>query len=312
MIYEKTSIESSDSNQQISVESIAIPFLHKRLLSVVNRPRIVPFLDPNDSIQRNNLLSIAKKSLLTICFDVEQEYQGIIDMGGHSGELSHLYDGCLLTSPDHTISLSPNKRRDLKRLKNRLSETGEVEYLLSTEQNIDKLKFDRFSNLLKMSYNQKRVNTRWGIEKNRELLKKVLAFRGSLLFELTLNEKPIAFAHCQKMSNNRLVYMTPTYDEEYAKFSPGMQLLLNIMDYCVSNNMALDLGKGNNGYKELFDSKNYPLYAIFIFDTKIGKLMTKPIKLLLNLFIFIKRRKNKRHLGKFRLIPFLIGRLYVR
>ena len=292
MIYEKSFIESSDAHQQVSVESIRIPFLHKKLLSVVNRSRIVPFLDPNDSIQRNNILSIAKKSVLTICFDVEQEYQIIIDLAGHNSELFHLYDGCLLTSSDQSITLKPNKRRDLKRRKNRLSETGEVEYFLSTKHNIDKLKFDRFFNLLKISYDQERVNTRWGIEKNKALLKRILSFQDVLLFELTLNKKPIAFSYCQIMSNNRLVYMIPTYDEEYAKFSPGMLLILNIMDYCVSKNMVLDLGKGNHGYKELFDSKNYPLYSMFIFDDKFGKLILKPIKLLLNLFIFIKRRSN--------------------
>jgi len=231
--------------------------------------------------------------MLTICFDVEEDYQGIIGLAGYSSELLELYNGYVLTSLDQTISLRPNKRRDLKRRKNRLSETGEINCAINKGQDIDKIKFDHFFNLLKMSYDQKRVNTSWGIEKNKDLLETILNFQDSLLFELTLNTKPIAFAQCQIMSNNRLVYMIPTYDEEYAQFSPGMLLILAIMDYCVSNNMILDLGKGNLGYKERFDSKSYSLYSIFIFDNIFGKLILKPTKLLLNLFIFIKRRKNK-------------------
>lgn len=292
MFYKKSFIESSDRNQQISVESIGIPFLQKRLLSIVNRSRIVPFLDPNDSIQRDNIISIANKSVLTICFDVEEDYQGIIGSAGHASELFQLYECCLLTSPDKNISLKPKQRKDIKRCRDRLSETGEIKYLVNTRQNIDKFKFDLFFNFLKMSYDQERVNTRWGIEKNKGLLKKILNFQDSLLFELTIDDKPIAFAHCQMMSNNRLVYMIPTYDKDYSKFAPGMQLLIYIMDYCVSNNIVLDLGKGNRGYKEKFDSKTYSLYSIFIFDNKIGKLILKPIKLLLTLFIFIKRRNK--------------------
>lgn len=292
MIYKKSVIESSDINQSLTVESIAIPFLHKRLISVVNRSRIVPFLNPDDSIQKDNILKIVKESILTICFDVEQNYQEIIKSAGYNSELFQLYECCLLTSTDHNISLKPNKRRDLKRRKNRLLEAGDVEYVLTTKQDIDEPKFDYFFNLLKISYDQQRVNTRWGIEKNKKLLRTIVDFEGSLLFELTLNGKPIAFAHCQLMPNNRLVYMTPTYDEEYAKFSPGMLLILNIMDYCHAKNMVLDLGKGNSGYKEHFESINYSLYSIFIFDNNIGKLIVKPVKLLLDLFIYIKRRSK--------------------
>lgn len=292
MFYEKSFIESSDTNQQISVESIEIPFSDKKLLAVINRSRIVPFLDPNDRVQKNNILSIVKKSVLTICFDVERDYQGIIDLGGHNSELFQLYDCCLLTSPDQNISLKTKQRSELKRRKNRLSEKGEIKYLINTRQDIDKFRVDHFFNLLKMSYDQKRVNTRWGMEKNKDLLETILHFQDSLLFELTLNEKPIAFAHCQIMPNNRLVYMIPTYDKEYAKFGPGMLLLLYIMDYCVSKNMVLDLGKGNHGYKEQFSIIDYPLYSIFIFESIVGKLMIKPMKLLLNLFIFIKRRNK--------------------
>jgi hypothetical protein len=291
--YEKSFIETSDKNQQISLESVRIPFFQKRLLNVVNKSRIVPFLDPDDSIQRNNILTTAKNSALTVCFDVEQKYQNIINLAGYSSELFHLYDCCCLKSLDRNTSLRPNKRRDLNRRKKRLSETGEINYVISKGQDIDKFKFDHFFNLLKASYDQGRINTMWGIEKNKNLLKTILNFQDSLLFEMTLNKKPIAFAHCQLMSNSRLIYMIPSYDEDFSKYSPGMLLILNIMDYCIENNMILDLGKGSFGYKEQFDLNNYSLYSIFIFNNNIGKLMVEPIKLLLKLFIFLKRRKNK-------------------
>ncbi|MEI6708284.1 MAG: GNAT family N-acetyltransferase [Methylococcales bacterium] len=294
MIYEKSFIESSDKNQQISVESIVIPVLHKILISVVNRSRIVPFLDPNDSIQRDNIISIINKTILTICFDVERNYQEIISLSGHNSELLQLYKCCLLISPDQNIALKSKHRKNTKRLKNRLSEIGEIDFIITKGQDIDKIKFNNFFNLLKASHDQGRVNTRWGIEKNKNLLETILMFQDSLLFELTLNKKPIAFAHCQIMSNNRLVYMIPTYDREYAKFALGMQLLLNIMDYCVSKNMILDIGKGVHGYKEHFNIKNYSLYAIFIFDKNISKLIFKPINLLIKLLILIKR-KNKNY-----------------
>ena len=293
MFYEKNFIVSSDESQQISLEFIKIPFLYKKIISVVNRLRIVPFLDPNDLNQRNDIINIAKESLLTICFDMQVDYQEIIDSSGYGSELFKLYDGYLLTSLDQTISVKPNKRRDLKRRKNKLLEIGEVSCIVSKAQDFDNIKFNHFFNLLKISFDQKRVNTVWGMEQNKDLLRKVLGFQGSLIFELTLNKKTIAFAQCQIMSNNRLVYMIPSYDEEYAQFSPGMLLILSIMDYCALNNMILDLGKGNVSYKERFNTESYPVYIVFIFNNIIGKLILKPIKLLLNLFIFIKRRKNK-------------------
>lgn len=103
----------------------------------------------------------------------------------------------------------------------------------------------------------------FGVRWTRELLdrlhtRKDVAF-GGVLSTLRAKGKIVA-AHFGMRSATRLHYWFPVYDHEFAKYSPGLTLLLRIAEHAKSNGVeAIDLGKGESFYKSRLANAQVPL-----------------------------------------------------
>jgi hypothetical protein len=291
MILRRDIIKTSDDNSSVTVETVVWPFPRKKIITLINRPRILPYIDRHDPVLTSNVKTEIDASVLTICFDVKNDYFDENEPYRNKYFLIQLYNCCSLVSTDPEVAFKARFRSDLKRQTKRLGELGKVGLSYVKGEDIDATKFDGFYGLLKESRDSKRNKTRWGLEKNKEMLRQIVNYTNSLFFELTVNDKPIAFAHCLLMSDG-LIYLIPTYDSQYSKYSPGMLLFSYLVKYCEEENLILDLGKGDTGYKKKFQTISYPLNAAFVYNSPIGRMLSVPLKYLLRISIVLMRKSH--------------------
>lgn len=87
---------------------------------------------------------------------------------------------------------------------------------------------------------------------------KILAYRmldkGFLLHYLEIAGRKIAF-HYGFRSGDRIYYFTPSYDQDYRKFSPGKILLADLIKFSYSKAQIFDFQNGEEPYK--LDYANY-------------------------------------------------------
>jgi CelD/BcsL family acetyltransferase involved in cellulose biosynthesis len=92
-----------------------------------------------------------------------------------------------------------------------------------------------------------------GVNWVRELLEQILTFRGrefsAMLSVLYAGETPLAICYLLR-SGSVLHSWFPAYDREYGRYSPGMQLNMEILRAAPSLGITrVDLGKGKEEYK---------------------------------------------------------------
>jgi CelD/BcsL family acetyltransferase involved in cellulose biosynthesis len=84
------------------------------------------------------------------------------------------------------------------------------------------------------------------------------AFAGAL--SAVYAGEALVAAHMGMRSESVWHWWFPTYDHAFAKYSPGALLLLRLAEAAADQGVStLDLGKGNDGYKESFADKAIPL-----------------------------------------------------
>ena len=66
---------------------------------------------------------------------------------------------------------------------------------------------------------------------------------------LTLDDKIIA-VHMGSVYKKKMLYLFPTYDNQYSKYSPGNILLYNLMkNFFINGGIEFDFTTGNESYK---------------------------------------------------------------
>lgn len=102
------------------------------------------------------------------------------------------------------------------------------------------------------------------------------------VFFLLLDSKPIATCFAM-MFNRRFVYLAPSYDINYANYSPGKILLYKLTEYCVEKDYRIfDFGIGKEPYKLQWRCVLSDLHTFFIFSegrTLIGYLVKAQTRL---------------------------------
>src|SRR5262245_7337165 len=166
-------------------------------------------------------------------------YQTLLDYFERHARLNYIstYFMRALFRPDvdadtYVRSRLRRSRRELKRIERRLSETGQLQYLsLEPGQNVDAW-VEEFLELEAVSWKgmagraliQDEADRQYFVEVAREAFR-----RGQLrMFALRLDGRPIS-QHCGFVSGSGAFAFKDAFDERYARFSPGVLLILEIL-----------------------------------------------------------------------------------
>lgn len=102
----------------------------------------------------------------------------------------------------------------------------------------------------------------------RVLLRGLFAPKIANMFTLFLGSRPIATCFALAFKG-RFIYLSPTYDIEYAKYSPGKILLYKLINRCIEEGCEIfDFGIGKEAYKMQWPCRISQLYTFFIFSEK--------------------------------------------
>lgn len=95
---------------------------------------------------------------------------------------------------------------------------------------------------------------KWAFETARDIVHTdEPGFQGTLS-ALYVEDQLIA-SHLGMRNDRVLHWWVPTYNREFERYSPGAILLLKAMETCMENKVTkIDLGKGNEGYKQTFQN----------------------------------------------------------
>lgn len=115
----------------------------------------------------------------------------------------------------------------------------------------------------------------WNYLKNgtyKNFLQKLFISNKSHLSYLELDDKIIS-AHLGYITEKRLSYLFPCYDQEFSKFSPGNILLFKLIDFFFKNDgQVFDFTIGNEDYKLRLSNKINEMFYKNISLTFFGKL----------------------------------------
>jgi len=253
----KTDISTSTSD--IPLELLAVNVFNFRLLSVINKPRLPPYIH-SCFANYQHIETAVKRSWISALFDVSEHDVSTLKQQCASVNHLELYTcGYIeLESETGKKPTSSQFRWQVKRKTKKLSEKGELEFLKLAGVDVDDDLFETFFQCLKNSF----VKTPWGKPENKPTLKALIAAKGSYVYVLKCDGEAIAFAQCQEVDDHSLIYMIPTYAQEFGSFSPGIILLNHIYLELAEKGVVLDLGKGIFGYKSRFTLSQYPLNLV--------------------------------------------------
>jgi len=166
-------------------------------------------------------------------------YQTLLDYFDRHARLSYI-STCFMRAlfrPDvdadtYLRSRLHRSRRELKRIERRLSETGRLEYMaLEPDHNVDAW-IEEFLQLEAISWKgmagraliQDEADRQYFVEVAREAFR-----RGQLtMYTLSLDGRPIS-QHCGFVSGSGAFAFKDAFDEQYARYSPGVLLILEII-----------------------------------------------------------------------------------
>src|SRR5262245_2005718 len=166
-------------------------------------------------------------------------YQTLLDYFERHARLNYIstYFMRALFRPDvdadtYVRSRLHRSRRELKRIERRLSETGQLQYLsLEPGQNVDAW-VEEFLGLEAVSWKGMAGRALIQDEAERQCFVEVArgVFRSGQLtmFALRLDGRPIS-QHCGFVSGSGAFAFKDAFDERYARFSPGVLLILEIL-----------------------------------------------------------------------------------
>jgi CelD/BcsL family acetyltransferase involved in cellulose biosynthesis len=129
-------------------------------------------------------------------------------------------------------ALSPDKQRDLRRKQKRLQEQGELEFRVVTESADAGSWIEEFLRLEASGW-KGRAGT--ALATRNQGYFRAMASAGSqrdrvLMLGLFLNDRPIAM-RCSFLAAPGSFFFKPAYDENYARFSPGVLLEVEMIRY---------------------------------------------------------------------------------
>jgi len=182
--------------------------------------------------------------------------------------------------------------KDTERQQKRLANIGRVEFKIANKENM--ISFTEKMIFLKSAqYKLKGVENQF-INKQNTLFYKNFKINDSsnLIVHVShlLVDKSVIATHWGIIDNlNKvLYYLMPAYDNIWSKYSPGRVHMIELIRWCINNNIKLfDMTGGNEPYKLDWGNQNMNLYNYLSSSTLAGFLFKCFLKLR-----NIRRRKN--------------------
>lgn len=179
---------------------------------------------------------------------------------------------------DYFNSLSKKRRQDLNRRLRRLKEEGTVEFVITRTYSAELMNkfFDMENRGWKGRAGTAAINDP-NVEKLHDDFAQAVAENDALfIYELKLDGKTIAMQIRVKYDKSTVCWKT-TYDEEYARFSPGNLLFREFLNECMRNDSSeVDLLCPSTQSKKLWASGERELVGFYIFQRGImGSLLWK-------------------------------------
>ncbi|WBY02078.1 GNAT family N-acetyltransferase [Ramlibacter tataouinensis] len=284
-----------ERHQLATSKSYGVIGTSNTLLTLVNSERLLPYLQMDNERTAARVFELVRGSTLSVILDLtERGKEVILSQATPRAYADVLYDCYAATTNEQGSFLKGKSRYNLRRARNQLNELGKVECVSYAGREMSVSSFEDFRGMLDASFMLAGKSARWHRSRLRARLDEVVRAPDSVVYELRLDGRPIAMAHCHIVDGNRLVYMTPTYDSAYQKYSPGMQLLLDIADACVLRGGVLDLGKGAADYKSRFSVESYPLFIAVAGTGWLGR----PLAYLVYLLVRAANKARRRRHGK--------------
>ncbi|PIQ89396.1 MAG: hypothetical protein COV72_03375 [Candidatus Omnitrophica bacterium CG11_big_fil_rev_8_21_14_0_20_42_13] len=189
----------------------------------------------------------------------------------------YLQDGVpyleLLSSrEDFYAGVKAKLRSDIERQKRRLQKAGELKLIECVELNEALAALEDFFSLHIKRWESNKGYSAYKFEYMRNLMRSVLKSlfpeKIAKMYYLEHNNKKIAVCFAYSM-NGRFIYYAPSYDSEYAVYSPGKILVSLLIDKAIESGMReFDFGIGNEAYKLEWSPKNRELYTFHIFSKR--------------------------------------------
>ncbi len=170
-------------------------------------------------------------------------------------------------------SLSKNRRKLLSKNLRHLQEIGKVEFCVT--RGYSKELIEKYFALEAQSWKARAgtdVNSDEKITKLHENFARECSAKNALfVHELKLDGKTIAMYLSIAFDENRTIGWKMSFDENYAKFSPGNVLFKEVLSECMrQNSTELDMLSPSNYNKKLFASGTREHAAFYIFQKGIS------------------------------------------
>ena len=172
---------------------------------------------------------------------------------------------------------------DTKRQIKRLSILGRLSYKVAITE-LDKKKIFKF--FLHNKQKQLAVTNNWNYLNNelyQNFLYNLFIYNNAHLSSLSLNDEIIA-VHMGNIFKKKLLYLFPTYDNNYSKYSPGNILLYELIrDFFSKDGNEFDFTTGNEQYKIKLSNTKRKMFYKNIALTFTGKIVSISLRILNNL-----------------------------
>lgn len=177
---------------------------------------------------------------------------------------------------DLSISSPILRTKTLNYSKRKLEEMGELKYTVYKDEQLLKERLEIFFESHILQWSQKNAPSMFKNELNKDFyrnLVKRLFKHGRLHFsELQLNGQHIA-VHFGFVYTDRFYYYKPTYNIDYSKFSPGMLLMIRLIEETSLRGLQFfDFLRGDETYKVRLSNNNNTITNTYYYSRKKGNI----------------------------------------
>jgi len=164
------------------------------------------------------------------------------------------------------------KKKNILRSKKHMQQKGKIELKKIT----DPLDIEKFLPILFEQHKQKWKNSQYNQNSNREFYQKIaymLNDLGYLEFTVFLFEKASIAMHFGFSFKGRYYYFKPTFDFDFAHYSPGNVLLIDLIKQAKDRDFTIfDFGKGEEAYKFRYTKNTNILYNYSFYPQTLSNL----------------------------------------
>ncbi|MFA5097264.1 MAG: GNAT family N-acetyltransferase [Candidatus Margulisiibacteriota bacterium] len=183
-------------------------------------------------------------------------------------------------------SLNKKVRHDVTRQMNNIEKTAKIKFDVYKNSNEILSLLPNFFSLHKKKWKDQKMASQFydrALTERYTSLAKDLDDTGLLELSVLRLDNNIVAMHYGFTYEDRYYWYTPTYNPEYAKYSPGKLLLAKLIENAISRRFKIfDLLRGNEQYKYFWTKDQQDLYGVIMLNRNISSrikvFMSKSLK----------------------------------